>query len=242
MLDYELFSNKGGRDVNEDCVLCAVKENSSCFVLCDGLGGHGRGDEASSLVCNSMIDVFNNCSDPDDFMGTAFMDAQKRLIAAQIEKKVKNQMKTTAVALLCDSKNARIAHVGDSRLYVFNKKGGYIRTEDHSVPQLLVKSGEIKESEIRNHPDRNRLMRAMGNEWDKPMYQEMKKLPLKKCNAFLLCSDGFWELIDESEMAETLNASSSAKEWVEKMAAIVAKNGEGRNMDNYSAIAVINRA
>ena len=61
---------------------------------------------------------------------------------------------------------------------------------------------------------------------------------LKKCQAILLCSDGFWELILEKEMRSTLKKSSSAQEWLERMSEIVEDQGKDKDMDNYSAIAI----
>ena len=80
----------------------------------------------------------------------------------------------------------------------------------------------------------------MGIEWEEPMYELMAPMPLKKCQAFLLCSDGFWELIDEKEMCALLKKANSPQEWLLNMAEIVKANGVGRNMDNFSAIAVWN--
>ena len=61
-----------------------------------------------------------------------------------------------------------------------------------------------------------------------------------QCRAVLLCSDGFWEYITEAEMIELLNISSSADDWLMKMVSVVKKNGQLKNMDNYSAIAILN--
>lgn len=68
-------------------------------------------------------------------------------------------------------------HVGDSRLYYFKNGKIVKRTLDHSVPQMLVARGEIDEKEIRHHPDRNRLVRVMGMEWDEPKYQVSEPMP-----------------------------------------------------------------
>ena len=59
---------------------------------------------------------------------------------------------------------------------------------------MLVAAGEIDEKEIRHHPDRNRLVRVMGMEWDEPKYQVSEPMPEEPGQAFLLCSDGFWEI------------------------------------------------
>jgi len=66
----------------------------------------------------------------------------------------------------------------------------------------------------------------------------LSPLPLKKCQAFLLCSDGFWELIEEKDMCSILKKSETPNEWLLEMAEVVKKNGKDRNMDNYSAIAI----
>ena len=112
------------------------------------------------------------------------------------------------------------------------------RTLDHSIPQMLVASKEIKESDIRNHPDRSMLVKVMGIEWEKPLFELMKPIPLRKCQAFLLCSDGFWELINEDEMCKCLEKAVNVDHWLQMMNDIVQSNGINVNMDNNSAIAV----
>ena len=69
---------------------------------------------------------------------------------------------------------------------------------------MLALCREIREDEIRNHPERSSVLRVMGIEWEKDMFDVMKPVPLRKCDAFLLCSDGFWELITEEKMCEYL--------------------------------------
>lgn len=235
---YAVFSDKGGREINEDSLGVCQNNINYCFVLCDGLGGHGMGDVASSLVVEVFKDQFGKTDDAVNFLGQTFMASEDILMAEQAVKGAKRKMKTTAVAVVADDRNAYIGHVGDSRVYVFNKNKVKVRTQDHSIPQMLVLSGEIKESEIRNHPDRNILLRVLGIEWEEPMYELMAPIPLKKCQAFLLCSDGFWELIEEKEMCSLLKKADSVEEWLESMAVVVKENGQNRNMDNYSAIAV----
>lgn len=237
---WATFTNQGGRLINEDSVGVFQNGENRCYVLCDGLGGHGMGDVASSLAVSVFEDQFQKTDDAVNFLRQAFVAAQDILMAEQIARHAKQKMKTTGVAIVTDDRNAYVGHVGDSRGYVFHKNRVKVRTLDHSIPQMLVLSREIKESQIRNHPDRNILLRVMGVEWDDVMCELMLPLPLKKCQAFLLCSDGFWELIDEKEMCAQLKKSRSVEEWLQNMVAIVQANGEGKNMDNYSAIAVWN--
>ncbi len=232
------YTHTGSRPVNEDSVSITHTDCGSCFVLCDGLGGHGMGDVASSVVCDSFKEDFSSATEPCEFIEPAFLKAQQGLLQKQAELHAKMKMKTTATVLVTDNKKAYIGHIGDSRLYIFRKNKVYFRTLDHSVPQMLVMSGEIKESDIRNHPDRNMLLRVMGVEWSDPLFEIHKPVPLKKCNAFLLCSDGFWELITEDEMCAFLKESESASEWLDKMKAVVIERGAFKNSDNNTAIAV----
>lgn len=239
-LSCSVFTNVGGREINEDSIGTFQNGVNSCYIVCDGLGGHGMGDVASSLVVSVFKDKFDETDNAANFLGQTFCDAQKDLMEKQKSCGATQKMKTTCVALVADEKNVYIGHIGDSRCYVFAGNKVKTRTLDHSVPQMLVLSKEIKEEQIRDHPDRNMLLRVMGVEWDDEMYELMSPIPLKKCQAFLLCSDGFWELIDEKEMCSQLKKSNSVSEWLNNMVEIVRKNGAVRDMDNYSAIAVWN--
>lgn len=242
MLQYRMITDAGGREVNEDSVGCFQSGENHCFILCDGLGGHGMGDVASQTVRDVFEDKFRNHHEYAHFLKEAFEDAQNALMQKQATCKVRNRMKTTAVALVTDNKHAYVGHIGDSRLYIFAENEIELRTLDHSLTQMLVLTGEITEGEIRNHPERNILLKSMGIEWEKPMYQLMQPLNLEECQAFLLCSDGFWELITESKMLSLLESSRNVEDWLEKMTIEVRENGKGRKMDNYSAIAVFNTA
>ena len=240
MLSISQFTDKGSRNANEDSVGHFSNGSNHCFVVCDGLGGHGMGDIASKTVVDEFEKQFMTAKDMSRLLPVAFESAQSALLKEQAARNARRKMKTTCVALITDEKNAYIGHVGDSRLYVFYKNKVKYRTLDHSIPQMLALSKEIKESEIRNHPERNFLMRVMGIDWEEPMYELAPAEKLKKCQAFLLCTDGFWELILEEDMCRLLKESASPGEWLNKMAEIVRQNGEGKNMDNYSAIAVLN--
>ena len=149
-----------------------------------------------------------------------------------------DEMKTTATAVLISEDTVYRGYIGDSRIYVFKKNKVKERTLDHSVPQMLVMAREIKEKDIRNHPDRNRLLKVMGIEWEEPAFKIEEPLRTDECQAILMCSDGFWELITEKEMCKILKKSNTVQEWIEKMAEVVHENGKDKNMDNNSAIGI----
>lgn len=240
-VSFAIFTNAGGREVNEDSAGAVSTDYGNCYVLCDGLGGMGMGDLASQTVVQAITDyMLKNAGNPK-FIGEAFEAAQQILLMEQVRNNAKSKMKTTATFLLTGKRKSFIAHVGDSRVYIFKKGRVFKRTLDHSIPQMLAMSGEISESEIRTHKDRNIVLRVMGEEWDEPKYDLMKPLPTAKCDAFLMCSDGFWELIEEQDMEACLAQANDANEWVNMMATIVQRNGVGKNMDNFTAIAVLNR-
>ena len=163
------LTNKGGREVNEDSTAVARTPEGACCILADGLGGHGMGEVASRLVCDEAARIFRERSGGtvEEYLRTAFETAQASLMAAQEERGAQDKMKTTMVVLATDESTVQWGHIGDSRLYYFKNNRLVSRTLDHSVPQMLVASGEIREKDIRHHEDRNRLLRVMGIPWRK---------------------------------------------------------------------------
>lgn len=240
MIKFSSVSDKGGRKINEDSVGIAQKGSDYCFTLCDGLGGHGNGDVASATVTEIFSELFKNRDiSTEEFFAEAYSAANVKVLELQKSDGASNGMKTTVVSLVVSDGECRWSHIGDSRLYCFAKNSIKARTFDHSVPQMLVVSKEIKEREIRFHPDRNKILRAVGASDENPKYQLSEPVRLEECDAFLLCSDGFWELISERRMCSLLRKSKTAEEWLQRMSEAVTKKGKNINMDNYSAIAVI---
>lgn len=238
MITWTSISEKGEREHNEDFVGVRQVGERYCFVLADGLGGHGKGEVASQLVVTSILEDFEQSYDRDCFLQQSLMHAQKKLCEEQRKRNCPEQMKTTVVCLLVDHNYVQWAYAGDSRLYLFYKKKIKSRTLDHSVPQMLVLSKEMKEKAIRFHEDRNRLLKVMGIESDKQVFDVSKPMERKENQRFLLCSDGFWEFVLEKNMEKSMKKAETPKEWMDALSQIAVKNGAGKNMDNYSAIAV----
>lgn len=237
VITYDSLTDKGERPVNEDSLGVIFTENNKSFLVCDGLGGHGSGDVASSFVVKTMQECLKSYMTVEDSISYS----QSALLEKQRMEGKESSMKTTLTCLSIWTDHASFAHVGDSRIYLFEKGKYKQRTKDHSVPQMLVNSGEIEEKDIRHHEDRSRLLRVMGTEWTGPRYETKDHLPLTKRSSFLLCSDGFWELIEEKEMADLLKKASTPGDWLRQMQEVILARGRGTNMDNYSAIAVFVR-
>ncbi len=240
LLTVAELTNPGSRPVNEDSIGHGVHDGQWLFVVADGLGGHGHGEVASGLAVAQSLQVLEEGHE-GDLLPLAFANSQTAILEAQRNAGAKSDFKTTLVCLSIRENKAQWAHVGDSRLYAFQKDKLQARTLDHSVPQMLVASGEIKEKDIRFHEDRNRLIRVMGMEEKVPRFTLSEPMVLTATTSFLLCTDGFWELIDEKDMAKCLKKADTPQQWLASMEAKVTQAGKHIHMDNYSAIAVFIR-
>ena len=242
-MEYAVISDKGEREKNEDSVIAVNHEENYMFVLADGLGGHGYGEIASTIVASSAKAIFDDDTadfkSQDHLIRLVLEKAQCALLEKQEDDRNKSSYKTTAVLLAVNETAVQWGYIGDSRLYYFRRNKMVRRTLDHSVPQMLVNAGKIKEAQIREHEDRNKLLRVLGTKYDSVKYVVEESVRRGKGQAFLLCSDGFWEWIDEKSMLKFLKKSHSAQEWLDQMKEKVVRNGTGNHMDNYSAIAVM---
>lgn len=233
-MEYKGFTAQGSREVNEDSFVCIERGGNYCFVIADGLGGHCKGQAASQKVMEVFEHEFGKTKEScSEFLKRAFNIAQTQVMASQ---QTRDEMKTTAVALAVIGNKLAWGHIGDSRLYHFQKGKLRQRTLDHSVAQML--HPKSSEDDLASNPDRNRLLRVIGEAWNEPEFELSKILTVKKGDAFFLCSDGVWELISGDTIGKLLNQSKSAGEWLDSVILEVERNGLNREMDNYTAIAV----
>lgn len=238
MIQYAVFTDNGSREINEDRYGVAMHGDSYCFAVADGLGGHGNGEIAAQAAVDAVCTTFVDEGFSDSFFKTAFFAAQDAILHQQEILRAPSRMKTTLVVLVLHEGKAMWAHVGDTRLYSFKQGKMRGHTIDHSVPQMLAVSGEIEEKDIRHHPDRNRLMRVMGIRSEEPRFDASPAMRLHGDNAYLLCTDGFWELIEDADMMRLHREALSPETWLSEMSELIRKNGEGSDMDNYTAIGV----
>lgn len=232
-------SELGSRERNEDYILTSYHHNHHFLALADGLGGHGLGDEASRLACETAINQLIKCEKIDNStFDSIYRVCQESLFAKQKSLNAYGKMRTTLNLLCLDNQYAYWSHIGDSRTYYFADGNLIKRTFDHSVPQMLAAIGELSDSQIRFHEDRNRLLRVLGVSGQKPSYEVEDSVPLIGNQQFLLCSDGFWEFITEEQMLLCLDESDTPQLWLDNMLELVYKNSRNKNADNISAIAV----
>lgn len=224
----------GGRENNEDAFTILEHVPNALFVVADGLGGMDAGEVASGAVVQSLKEAFLN-NDNDFPLVDIIQNANEKLL--DLQRKSGKQMMTTVTAVYChDNRVVQCAHVGDSRIYVFGENSILYQSVDHSVSQMAVFNGEITPEEIRNHEDRNKLTRVLGNK--EVVKIDVESIDPTEVKAILLCSDGFWEYIYEEEMILWLKKSADADEWLSSMREIVWSRVPENN-DNNTAVAVI---
>lgn len=231
-ISVSYFSSEGGREYNEDIAYISEQEKGLLAVVADGLGGMTCGDIAAKTAVKSILSEISMEEVSAERLTAAVEKANDDVRSEQNG----TNMCTTIAALWLNSESACCSHAGDSRIYQIRNGEIIFQSKDHSVSQLAVMLGEIDPSEIRGHKDRNRLVRALGvSEKVKP---ETTSLSIKNGDAFVLCSDGFWELILEKYMVKYLGESNDAGEWLSKMRGHVEEN-QNKNSDNATAIAII---
>ena len=228
------YTNRGGRPHNEDSVRCRTEGGRGVFVVTDGLGGHQSGEVASALAADALLD---GCLQAQalgcDGLVDLFRAANEQILTQQAQAG-QEDMKTTAAALVLEGTQALRAHIGDSRVYHFS--GGELLsvTQDHSVTYKKYLGGEISYMDICHDDDRSSLLRMLGKPTCQP---EAAAEPVQAGDAFLLCSDGFWEFVYNEEMLLDLAKAQSPEHWAQLMLLRHIRRIPPGN-DNFSLITV----
>lgn len=242
MMHIEVASRSevGARSHNEDDLRLGSAGPRLYAVLSDGAGGHSNGAMASDIVVRTAQVVLQRATvfNPA-VLEAAIEEANDVLNAGQQGLKSHQRMHATVVALWLDmeAEQALWAHVGDSRLYRVRQGRAEQLTVDDSVVQHMVDAGFIKPEEARHHPKKNQLLAAMGSEETPQVHVTMQPESLRDGDAFLLCSDGWWDQLDLDDIERTMLNADHPEQWLNQMASIVAQC-RVVNQDNYTAVAV----
>ncbi len=211
-MSYAIYqaSRRGGRSQNEDRVAYAYTPEAVVMVLCDGMGGHSLGEIASQLTVQVVIDLFQTRAQPTlpdlpAFLLDAVYAAHDAVNEYALRKRMNDPPRTTCVVCVAQGEQACWAHVGDSRLYHFNRRGMLSRTRDHSAVQQMFEQGHITEADMSIHPDRNKLYNSIGG-YMLPDIELSKPVKLGEQDVLLLCTDGVWPELTPQEMFATLRA------------------------------------
>ncbi len=204
------------RKGNEDALFLNPDQN--LYVVADGMGGHAAGEVASRVAVDAINEFVtltggneeitwpfgldDSISYEGNRLKTAVRHANRRVLEATRESAEYEGMATTVAAVLVDGDTANLAHVGDSRIYLWS--GGLISqlTSDHSWVNEQIQSGVISAEQARNHPLRNVVTRALGGRSD--LLVDIQSRRMGHGDVLLLCSDGLTTMIGDEEIARIL--------------------------------------
>lgn len=212
------------------------------FIVADGMGGHQKGEVASSLAARTaaehiLQDIYlpylasNNQSTPTQPINEVLIAAVERANTV-VQEAVPDGGTTLTIALVM-GKSAYIAHVGDTRVYWFNQGNLKQVTKDHSLVQRLVELGQETAEGALTHPQRNVLYRAIGQ--GSAMEVDIYVQHLPSGSSLLLCTDGLWGPVKNDMLCEIMSASATPQEACERLIAAANKNG---GEDNITAVTV----
>jgi len=197
-------SRLGNREVNQDRLTVLESSEGIIMVLGDGLGGKPGGDLASQTLVNSITETVTlhplPTDEPERYLHELIRRAHHAVLLAGQEQKPPISPGTTAVVCLIQAGIAWWAHVGDSRFYLFRDGMPLYRTKDHSYVEELYQAGHISLKKTHDHPMRNYVTQCIGLQLPEPKIEINQGVELLEGDILLLCSDGFWEPLDEAQI------------------------------------------
>lgn len=189
-------------------------------IVADGMGGHAAGEVASQMATEIISKTYYQREEsPEESLYFALAKANRMIWQSAGRNARQKGMGTTCTTIVVRETQLYVAHVGDSRAYLY-KNGQMTRlTTDHTYVQKLVDEGIIKPTEAETHPERNVLTRAMGTHNKVEIDIEKPSYSFEVGDRLLLCSDGLYDYLSDDEMAEWLNLeilSESAQHMIEQ--------------------------
>lgn len=226
------------RNSNQDCVFCEENEIgrfSNLFLVADGMGGHQAGDLASRLCINEIVTQISTMEarTPVSAFEMAIEAANTKVYQKSLESIAFSGMGTTLVGTMVEGNTAYIVNIGDSRLYILHETLQQI-TVDHSLVEEMVQSGEIQKEEMRTHPNKNIITRALGTDTHvRPDYFEVK---VEEGDVILLCSDGLTNMVEDAAIEATIRECKDDMKLAGE--SLVQQANEAGGKDNISVILV----
>jgi len=250
-IHYNYLSKKGSKNkVNEDSFAVPmiegdfkinsqqIEQKGYFFVVCDGLGGHNRGDVASSLCSKHFIEDYyaaNIWESTQEWLNNEIDRLNHNILKKSTEDEEYSNMGTTLINLLIKDDTAYINNVGDSRVYLYNGKKLEQITEDHSVVWGYYKNNLIEKDDIINQKNKNILTQSIGVTFDTKINSYEIKLP--ENFIFLLCSDGLTDVTLDKEIEEIISQSDNLETCINSLYEISQKH---ESKDDVTIILVSN--
>lgn len=207
------------------------------FVVADGMGGHAGGDVASAITTKRLIEAdkpYLSAQDAEFALQAALIAANSQLAETVFEHAELTGMGTTVSALVVLEDQVAIAHIGDSRIYLYRDGELTQITTDHTFVQRLVDSGRITEQEAMVHPRRSVLMRVLGDVESAPEI-DTSILATRPGDRWLICSDGLSGVVSHSAIAAAMATGANAQEVADRL---VKESLDGGAPDNVTVVVV----
>lgn len=235
-MEYAYLTDPGKvREHNEDSVIIVKNHNNEYLLaVADGMGGHRGGEIASSIAISHIGKSFRDLGklgkkeDAILWIKNVVSEANVQIYKYTEENPESSGMGTTIVMALLTDEYLLFGNIGDSSGYVYKDKQIHKITNDHTLVNLLLKSGEITEEEAKDHPRKNVLMKALGATTN----VEMDIFDVETdVEGIFLCSDGLTNMLEDEQIAKVLNEEITADEKANKL--IIKANNRG-GTDNIS--------
>ncbi len=226
------------RKLNQDYVYTSempVGNLPNLFLVADGMGGHNGGDYASKCAIETIVEYVADLEDTQTvtILEKSIKEANMVVRRRGEEDEALNGMGTTIVAASIQDGELCVANVGDSRLYIVNRREIRQITRDHSYVEEMVRLGEIKREQARSHPDKNIITRAVGAMEDIDI--DFFKVKLNRDDIVLMCSDGLTNMIEDEEIRMILEGQ---RDIVEKAESLVNAANNNGGKDNIAVVLI----
>lgn len=246
-MDYKLkvlsIYELGQRKNQEDCIyppIGGVSDDDRLFIVCDGMGGHEKGEVASNAVCEKLSEyIRENYACEDVFTEEVFNEALAYAYDAldALDDGAEKKMGTTLTFLMFHNDGCFLAHIGDSRIYHIRpsedkeERIQYV-TRDHSLVNDLVRIGEMTAEEAKMSRQKNIITRAMQPNQERRCKADVYHIEdVRPGDYFYMCSDGMLEQAEDMEIANVISMSNKSDEEKVEMFRALTKD----NKDNHSA-------
>ena len=235
---YALTDTGRVRSMNQDYIYASPEKVGSLpdlFLVADGMGGHKAGDYASRFMVENLVVYLTHRHDGPCVtqIKEGIKTVNKALYDMSLEREEFQGMGCTLVAAVIEDGVLYAANVGDSRLYVIQGQIHQI-TKDHSLVEEMVRIGEIKPEEARNHPDKNIITRALGAE--RTVDIDFFDLKMEPDSVILMCSDGLSNMVEDSKLEEII--LDQTKELPQKGERLLREANQNGGKDNIAVILV----
>lgn len=212
---------------NEDCSFA----RAPLFVVADGMGGAQAGEVASRIAVEAFAQGLPDAGGAEERLATRVREANSHIYERAHSEHDLAGMGTTLTAAYLEDTNVAIAHVGDSRAYLF--RGGQLKrlTRDHSLVDELVREGKLTEEQAAEHPQRSIITRALGPE--ATVAVDTWSYPVRADDVLLLCSDGLTSMLSEARITQILQEGPNLEQAADRL--IDAANAAG-GRDNITVV------